>query len=200
MVFEVMSRFLLLLFLVCSCQSPSDRRESELSGRLIPDAVYVAEIPEHWVKGAEASRPVRDTKEPIAEWSIEDIRITLHNFPAGPGQPRIPPMAQAERWKSQFDQLEETDMSVSPCNFGGFTGVCRQTTGIKNGAPHAALAWALQISRELVHHLEGNSPAINEMRSDVTIKAVGAPESIRKHQQEIRQFAESFRLKEEIPW
>lgn len=66
------------------------------------------------------------------------------------------------------------------------------------------LGWSLQLSPEHYRMLSHPSSAENEdkyqqMRADVTIKAVGPKALTEKHRTKIMAFARSFELIEEIP-
>jgi len=76
-----------------------------------------------------------------------------------------------------------------------FTGV-----GILNNEETMVLAWALQIAPEHCRTLSNPDSYLNkQMRSDVTIKAMGPVTLMKKHKQAIETVARSFELIEEIP-
>ncbi len=48
-------------------------------------------------------------------------------------------------------------------------------------------------------HFRNLAHSNRQLRSDYTIKATGAPDSIDRHREDIEQFARSFELIEELP-
>jgi len=140
---------------------------------------------------------LKDTTIPLAEFTIEDVKVTVHNFPSDRLEDRIPPAAQIARWKQQFDEILPSNTQISPAAHGGFSGLYFQGTGISHGLPHAVLGWSMQIAPE--HYQNLHDQRYRQMRSDYTIKAVGPPDQIQKHRKEIEQFANTFELIEEIP-
>lgn len=189
-----MNKFLLFLLLLTACDTPqrsirSDTKEEKINGR-DGIATYQVEVPSSWHRMESTPlSALNDTTKAISEYQIEVkgeiIRITLHNFP----DQRIPPEAQVARWKSQI----EGTFSESAVSHDGFIGICLVTTG----PSVKMLAWAMQMAPE--HYQSISSPTFKQMRADYTIKAVGPVGLINRHQEEIRSFANSFRLIREIP-
>lgn len=98
--------------------------------------------------------PQKDTREPIAAWRKEGVRLVLHNFPGTP----IPPEAQVARWKRQAP-AEAVEIQA----FSGYAGLCYEND--------QTLAWALA--------WRATAPQDEESYSDVTFKATGPIEPLR---------------------
>jgi hypothetical protein len=135
--------------------------ESVISGRE-GAPIYRIEASEGWEQ--EALQPQKDTREPIAAWRKEGVRLVLHNFPNTP----IPPEAQVERWKRQAP----ADI-IEAQAFSGYAGLKYEND--------QTLAWALS--------WRATPPEENESYSDITFKATGPIEPFRD---EIIEMVRSF--------
>ncbi len=171
--------------------------------------IYQAVIPENWRIDKQSLEQLNfDTKLPLVEIHIVDnqeiIRITVHNFPTESIDERIPPLAQIQRWKEQFTTTDPLSETITPQAFSGFIGYLFEIRGEQKGERISLLAYSLQICRE--HYRTLSSPYFplsfeetQQMRSDVTIKAMGKDFMIEKHKQDIIRFARSFELIHDIP-
>ena len=111
---------------------------------------------------------------------------------------RIPPQAQLQRWKQQFNPIGPTSVLVTPQSFSGYKGFLLEAEGNMKGEPAAVMGWALQIGSDHYRNLS-YTDLPDQMRADITIKAVGEPEAIALHRNAIRRLARSFELIEEVP-
>lgn len=150
--------------------------------------LYRVEKPEEWSCNIEKDLQRRqDTRNALAEFTIPhqtgNVTLKIHNFPSYSIDDRVPPQAQVARWRKE-------PHTVAPQSFSGFCGLLYQDP--------QTLAWTLQLGNEHYHTL--CSPEFpQEMRSDVTIKAVGPTAAIAERRSQIIAFARSFELIEEIP-
>lgn len=170
-------------------------------------AIYHASIPHNWLHHAPPiQQSLTDTMKPIYEMAIhagdQKIAITLHNFPCDTIETRIPPEAQAARWKRQLVNAE--DITITPQAFGGFCGLRFEAEGVIDGQKKMIIGWSMQLSPEHFYALnqehEGLSDEEREqMRADYTIKAVGPLDLVKKYRATIHRFARSFRLIQPIP-
>lgn len=183
---------LLLLFLLLSCSSQKDAKTAyyqDVKGRN-DITIYRIKVPQNW-KRIDPETPPIDTKIAICEFFIEDpegsIRITLHNFPSQTIDNRIPPGSQIARWKRQLPMVHE---NITPQSFSGYVGFLYEG----DDGEKAMMGWIMQLGPEQYSRL---SPT--ELKSDVTIKALGPLPLIQKHRQKIVNFARSFELISEIP-
>jgi drug/metabolite transporter (DMT)-like permease len=162
--------------------------------------LYQSLLPEGWSK--EDPLPdsgLADTMKPIATMQVEDITITVHNFPSSSLEQRIPPQAQITRWEKQFTTLDEDTIAIQSVGHSGFLGLQFEASGIVKGQEVATLAWIFQLAPEHYYALDATHPNDMQRKADWTIKAVGSKESIEKHKQSILLFAHSFELIDEIP-
>lgn len=198
----------LLIALLAGCaEAPNESRPGwqEIAGRDERLALYRARVPSGWHRSDPAADdPLLDTTKPLCEFMIKDeneqIIITIHNFPTATMEERVPPTAQAARWKRQFSTLDPLTESLQPQSFGGFAGLVFYGEGTIKGAPQAVLAWAMQMPPEHFLEFQSNDKRSNrQMRADYTIKAVGDPTLLSFHRDAITAFARSFELIEEIP-
>ena len=148
------------------------------------------------------SESLIDTTKALTEFLIQDdgstIRITIHNFPSEKIESRIPPIAQIARWKQQFSHLDPMSIVVSPQSYSGFVGLFFEGSGTINHEPTTVMGWSMQLDPN--HYRTLSHPAyLPQLRSDVTIKAVGPKNLMAKHYASIYAFARSFELIDEIP-
>lgn len=188
--------FLCLIILV-SCDPPTAPINSHYAyvcGRDPTDhPIYRVNVPTGWKrKDLSHIKDKSDTKLPICEFDVDDIRITIHSFPSYSQNDRIPPIAQVERWKKQFQSLE--NFTTTPQAYSGYAGLLFEGTGrLTDGAKHV-MGWSMQLASE--HYRLIQDP---QQKADFTIKAVGSVDAMNKRRKEIITFARSFELVEEIP-
>ena len=207
----------LCLFLSTGCNTIEERRETTL--QTIHDRnhkpIYRARIPSEWIRRDPLpEEQLADTTKAICEFIIyrpgsEDlIRITIHNFPSDKIEDRIPPSAQIARWQRQFELLLPHCSNKTAQAFSGYLGLMFIGSGILNGKETTMVGFSMQLApehyRTLSHPLALESSPIDaetrlQMRSDVTIKAVGPKQSMNEHQDAIINMARSFELIDEIP-
>lgn len=202
---QVLQSLVVLALLLTACDPPnrpiqSDKKPHSIQGR-DGQAYYQVETPSSWKQSAPLSgSSLEDTTKPIAEFLIEEpegsIRITIHNFPSSAIDQRIPPAAQISRWKSQI----KGSSSETPVAHDGFAGFFFEANGEFEGKASSVAGWAMQLAPQHYQAITSLQPkGYDQMRADYTIKAVGPTPLMKKHQQTIQSFAESFRLIEEIP-
>lgn len=138
-----------------------------ISGRHSNEPLYRLHVPDHWKR--KAVELTTDTQKPIAEFQVEGVRITVHNFPSI----RIPPQAQVDRWNKQSNAEVIENQS-----FAGFQGLFFEN--------NTTLAWALEWG--------ACRRQPKEIFSDVTFKAVGA---VGQFREEIIKSARSFEVIED---
>jgi len=167
--------------------------------------VYRMRVPDSWIRRDPLpGESLIDTTKSLCDFLIyEDdgiIRIFIHNFPTKTIEERIPPSAQVARWQRQFESLVPHESHINPQAFSGYSGLLFTGVGILNNEETMVLAWALQIAPEHCRTLSNPDSYLNkQMRSDVTIKAMGPVTLMKKHKQAIETVARSFELIEEIP-
>lgn len=167
--------------------------------------IYHAVVPPKWIRiDPDSTISILDTTQAICEYWIHEqddkIRITIHTFPIHESIPRIPPIAQINRWKTQFDQLDSLDILITPQSHGGFTGLYFEATGIYQNMPNTMMGWSMQLATEFERKLSlHRSPLDSYKLADFTIKVVGTPSMIERYKPDITQFAKSFELMDELP-
>ncbi len=208
-------KIILLIFLgifVSSCndvspQSQKGWRLEEINSRL-HQPIYIVNVPDNWKRLDPSTTSLGDTRVPLVTYIFsenkETFTITIHNFPLQDIQDQVPAYAQVERWKRQFDSLDQGETELVKISYAGYTGLFFKGIGIYKGNQEMMLAWSLLISpenfRALIHP---DSPAFktiyDQMRSDITIKVLGPVDIVSKHRDEIEKFASSFHMIQEIP-
>lgn len=128
--------------------------------------LYRADIPNDWPISPRETL-IADTKKPICSIHLDDLDITIHDFP----EMLIPPQAQVQRW---IGQLNGKDSITTPTTHSGFVGLLLESDNL--------LAAAFQLAP---HYSSRNPP------SSWTIKAVG---EITKYREELIQLIHSFEL------
>lgn len=210
-------KFLILmcvsLFVGCdSPQLPPKALTIDIAGRnddtsLDRPIIYQLKLPPHWIYKPIENQSLTDTTLPIAEFYIreneESIRITLHNFPTDQMEKRIPPVAQLNRWKGQFEKLDQPSLIVKNQSFGGYQGLYFEALGEMKNASTRVIGWSMQLAPEHFRMLSRLTPKIiekrhHQMRGDITIKAVGPNELMKKNKIALTSFARSFKLIDEI--
>lgn len=195
-----------VLVLLNGCSSPSTpehpRAWQELAARNISDSLqrpltYRAIVPAHWErKDSDPTLSLTDTTKPIAEFLITDqnesIRLTIHTFPPG-----IPPKAQINRWKEQFDELDPLTSHITKISRAGFIGLFLEASGRLHNKDAIMLGWSMQLAPEYARQLSLQLEAYK--LADYTIKAMGPSSLMREHHQDIVNFANSFELIDELP-
>lgn len=171
-------------------------------------AMYRGKIPSHWRrKDPLPTESIQDTTKALTEFYIGDLEeekvyLTLFTFPAGNIEQRVPPVAQLERWKRQFEEFDPTSLVIEPRALGGFTGFSIHVTGLLKGQEKSLLGFSMQLAPIHVQTLQNKENASTnqkQMAADYTIKAVGPPSAISRWESEITLFANSFELIKEIP-
>lgn len=179
-------------------KSPSHLLVHEICGRdHIP--LYRVRAPADWqVKKPDVNESLDDTKKSLCEFQIYDgsdeIRITIHNFPSNSIEERIPPSAQILRWKRQFSEIDPLSVSTTPQSFAGFAGAFFESAGKINEIETTMFGWSMQIAPEHYRRLNENE----QMRSCITIKAMGPTDFMEKNRSELLSFSRSFELIDEI--
>lgn len=207
-----------LVLLLSACDNTTDTntytQQLIVSGRNESDSlerpdVYTAEIPLSWrVNPPNPNESLTDTMKPIYEITINDeqehIEITIHNFPVAELGKRIPPEAQAARWRQQLGGDAAQHISVENQAFGGFSGLRFEGEGALSGKERKVIGWTMQMSPEHFYALSQEHEGLSEkerlqMSASYTIKVVGPPEVVQKNIQAINKFARTFRLINPIP-
>lgn len=167
--------------------------------------IYRVKMPNGWkFSSPPLSESLADTTLPLCEFHIEEnekvIRFTIHNFPTNRIEERIPPQAQIHRWKQQIEDLDTASVVTIPQAYNGFVGALFEGAGKIHGESILMLGWGLQIGHEHYRNLSWPAhPIYQQMRADITIKAVGPLDLMSEHRDEIIAFARSFELIHEIP-
>ncbi len=216
-VFFVMSSFF-LLFSACSQDlstssgTTQPSKMEEIKGRNADSqrqAIYRIRVPPGWIRRDPLpEESLADTTKALCEFIIYDgglmVRIAIHNFPSDTIEQRIPPLAQVSRWQRQLDPIYPNLSSITPQAFSGYSGFLFTGVGLLQGVETMVLGWAMQLAPEHYRALSPPQPgdktaSYQQMKGDVTIKAVGPRPLLEKHQMAIMAFARSFELIEEIP-
>lgn len=177
-------------------QTINSRDDGDPSSRY---PLYRAKIPLNWKRIDPLSdESIVDTTKSLCEFLFEEgkIRITIHNFPIEPDQPRIPPIAQINRWRSQFESIDPAFTNLIAQSYGGFIGYFLDCEGLFKNEETRLLGWAMQLAPEYDQQI-GHSIS-KEKRADYTIKVLGMPKMISRYREEIINFANSFELIEEL--
>jgi len=192
----------LILLLLCGCDAgPSAPQEQwhQIADRS-NNFIYRIKAPSHL--GRREEIPVtEDTRFPIAEFSIEpNVVITIHNFPFQ----KIAPEAQVSRWRNQLTDIDAQSIKVSPQHFGGYVGYLFEAQGSRKSTPTKIMGWALQLAPEHDASVKANyygkeQDHLEQLRADITIKAVGDPKIMQKYRNDLIKFAQNFELIEELP-
>lgn len=196
--------FLLLITLVsCSTSPKEDIVLHSICGRdAAHTLIYRIKAPAAWEHHPPSSdESLTDTTKALCEFMIDkQIRITIHNFPSESLEKRIPPEAQISRWRRQFSFLDPNATVISLQAYSGFKGLLFEGSGMLNGSKQTMMGWSMQLApvhyRALTHL---NLLNLDQLRSDITIKAVGPSEIMEQYRDQIIRFARSFELIEAIP-
>lgn len=197
-----------LLFVINSCEKsnpeePSyvfiyDRSKNTTHER---QALYRIVLPNGWL-AKNTTQPVTDTKFPLIELVYEEngetILLTIHNFPYQNASERIPPQAQINRWKKQFNSLDVA--VIKPQAFAGFVGQLFWGEGEIKGTNAAMYAWAMQLAQEHEKTLAADKClSQTEIRSDITLKATGPKTLMNEQQDTIFKLVRSFEYINALP-
>lgn len=186
----------------CTTEPPPTISWQQIFGRndSIPakrEAIYRAKIPSSWKRiDPDPLSCNQDTTLAICTLLVDQITITIHNFPYDNAKQRIAPEAQVARWQGQVskDSLTKTQ----PYGHGGYGGLLFEAIE-KENATHI-IAFAQSLAPEHFQTLlQEQTPRARQQRGDYTIKVEGPVEQIQKRKKEILAFARSFSLIEEIP-
>lgn len=205
--------FSLLLFTLlnsCNKTSPTAETWQFFAGRdngqsLERPLIYRAHVPPDWIRqNPLENESIIDTTKAICEFHIEGtdslIRVTIHTFPILKDTSRIPPLAQINRWKGQFEEIDLVATQSTPSSRGGFNGLFFEGMGLLKGIPTKVMGWSMQLASIYERQLsQGKDPLDQIKRADYTIKVVGSPDVIDKHRLDILRFANSFELIDELP-
>lgn len=210
-----MKRFFVLGLLclsLCACQKDSlptsnGWRTEQVNGRTrFP--VYTMQVPTSWKTLESPGDNLTDTKKPLVTFIFTEnnqtFTITVHNFPFQDIDDQIPPLAQVERWKKQFENLDTRESELKPVAFGGYSGQFFKGVGIFKGEKMEMLAWSLQLPPEHYRALSHPQTTVDkvvfeQMRADVSIKVIGPVDIVSKHRGDIDQFVNSFHMIQAIP-
>lgn len=118
---------------------------------------------------------IQDTRQPIAAFHPDDLKVTIHNFPFKNYEQSIPPQAQIQRW---IGQLKGKPYEITPTSHSGFVGFILESEGM--------IAAAFQLSPYYRARLQPS-----ERCADWTLKATG---NIQKYRAEILRLIDSFEL------
>jgi hypothetical protein len=121
-------------------------------------------VPPDWVTKP-LPEDLTDTRLPNKEYEIAgEVSVFIHSFPM-----HIPPAAQVERWKRQFDE----EQKVSRVAFSGYLGLLFDA----RSKDQRVIAYALELPTR---------------SSAITIKVVGPASLVDLHEEDIMRAARSF--------
>ncbi|MBS4166530.1 MULTISPECIES: hypothetical protein [unclassified Neochlamydia] len=208
---------ILLTWISCSCSTQDSSNATlkyvEIAARgeeasESKPIIYRLKVDANWIQHHPSPLdPRADTRQAIIEFYIvhqdEKVSITIHNFPSDNIYQRPSPFTYISRWKKQLHPLDPETVSLTSQAFGGYCGFWFEATGEIKGSQTTMFAWILQLAPEHYHHLVApGSPYLlkkyRQMRSDVTIKAIGPPFLMQRYRQSIIAFARSFHLIEDL--
>lgn len=167
--------------------------------------IYRAMVADNWERiDIDPAFSLSDTTKAVCEYWIQEggskIRVTIHTFPINDSSLRVPPTAQIARWKDQFEELNPLLTSISTESHGGFTGLCLEAEGIYQNAQTTMMGWSMQLALEFERPLSlHREPKDQYKLADFTIKAVGETKIVEKYKPDIKCFAQSFELIDELP-
>jgi hypothetical protein len=142
-----------------------------------------------FVLDSEIKEDKKDTTIALKKLQIEDIVITIHNFPAYTYE-LPPPMIQIYRWLNQMGCTQENDYNIEPISRGGFIGLKVEAVSDDN----ALIAVAMQVDDEYKKDKLSASKAFEESISPYTIKAIGPKCQIDRHRSSILEIMQSFEI------
>lgn len=209
MIYKTCSVFFLawLIFLSFSCSEIRNKRTPNslelIYGRALEEnerrPVYSLSLPDGWHKIEEyPDDSLKDTTKPLGKWKKGEIILTAHNFPFNEHSERIPPHFQVDRWKKQLAAAPESVL-VEPQAFSGYKGLYFEGIGFLEGKPASMMAWALSLGdghsftlRKIKNRTQRKDDLLNNLLSDITLKAIGPRSSIEESHDEIVAIARSF--------
>lgn len=167
--------------------------------------LYQTTVPQNWIrKDPSENESILDTKKANCEFFIHEnnqqVRITIHTFPYSDDSQRIPPQAQIQRWKKQFDHYNSITLITNSCSQSGFYGYFFEVEGMINHEPITMMGWSMQLSPlfdRALKYDQDNQAQIK--RADFTIKVTGPPELVSKNREDILIFAQHFEFIDELP-
>lgn len=196
-----------LLFLSFSCSEIRNKKASNslelIYGRALQEnerkPIYSLSLPEGWQKIEEyPADSLKDTTKPLGKWKKGEIILTVYNFPFSSLQERIPPHFQVDRWRKQLDAAPESIL-IEPQAFSGYKGLYFEGIGFLEGKPSSMMAWALSLGdghsftlRKIKNRTQREDDLINNLLSDITLKATGPRPSLEEYHDEIVAIARSF--------
>lgn len=209
-----MKTLLFVFFLVSSCEKQNLTSLKENPWELISARdqdpslnrpfIYRISTPNGWTKlEPDPKISITNTTFANCEFVLEKkegkIRLTIHTFPFQDRNLRIPPQAQVNRWKQQFDDIDILTVHVSDESRGGFSGLFFEAEGLIKGQPTKVMAWSMQIAQIYDRELEQGKNFLDSWkRADYTIKASGPIEMMTTYRKELIQFSNSFELIDEL--
>lgn len=187
--------FLAVFLAACDVDHDASRTVVDtISGREQQNDLWHIRRPVEWTL-KDASPSLRDSRLANKEYEIEDaISLVIHSFPSQTIEKRIPPLAQVQRWKAQFDRSPPPQFHLSPQAFSGYAGFLLEGEGRIKGKEVRMLAWALSLSPKAYFSLKNP-----ESRSEITIKVVGSEEMVNLHEESILKAVRTLGLIEAIP-
>lgn len=177
--------YLFLIFLFACSTEEDPLIQEQLRGRT-GTFLYHAAVPDHWIRQPDTAS-LLDTREPVAAWKNGEILIVFHNFP---GDTRIAPEQQVDRWKKQLQPLDYQE--VTKVAHGGFGGL--RFEGYHQDRGVIAYAYTMNDT----HYQKLTRSNRLEERSDWTVKATGTKQDLTDAASELHQFVESLELIEPI--
>lgn len=185
-------------------QEIAGRDNQPESGAIIRYPLYRIKIPQEWQRvDPEPHQSIADTTLPLVTYLIKtpdgEIKFTVHHFPPLTSKKGIPPLAQVNRWKGQFDELEATHNSLEPQAFSGFVGWKFDAEGLLHESATAMLAWALELSPEHGTKIIPFGTAEErryslQIKADVTLKFVGPASAVALQRKVLINAARTFEL------
>lgn len=185
-----MYALIFLLLLLPSCSSDEAQKfpahPIEIQGRASSIPLYKAEVPSDWLALPE-SKNLEDSREALASWKTGECLIYFHNFP---GELRIDPLQQIERWKKQMGPLDSEEVVI--VSHGGFGGFLLEAYSKDKGV----IAYAFKMNDG--HYQKLTRQNRKEERADWTIKATGPKACLEELKPALDHFVESLELIEPI--
>ncbi len=186
--------FIALHFILNSCSpAPEEEKSFQIVKSRDGIATYLCKPPKSWTQLPEIEgNQLNDSTLPIASWVItEGLDLVVHNFPGS----AIQPQAQIARWEGQIPNQDSSLTSVEPVAWGGFEGL---RLFISDQSGKSILGFAMTLPQLHRYQLQGQKRE-DHLAADWTIKVTGDAALLLEHEESIDQFAQSFRLKSEIP-
>lgn len=125
-IFVPMRWYLITLFLLAACTTPSSKEWHEVRDRT-GTPLYRIAVPAGWQR-VDPTSSIEDSRLPNVTFEREGVTMVIHTF-ALP----IPPGAQVERWAKQT-----SGGATEPVSFGGYVGLQFEADGV--------VAWAMELA------------------------------------------------------